>query len=224
MNKQNLYVAFFNALLGVVMSLLLKGSVLIYVLIFIMILTILFIERQWIYEKVFRRKKARAILGYLVILTTLSGFLFLVTRPNRDTANIISTTQHFLNHLRPGQYEQAYLVLTENSKAQYRKEDFVNDHDLFHIQIQDFQIDEIRLNEFDSKKAVVKVSSPFALYGKTTMNLDLVKELEGWRITFSPRMLERDGIVAEKKGVENTPPVQEKRKPGAVTRFFRKLF
>ncbi len=74
MNKQNLYVSLVNTLIGLSFSLLLKGNVLIFVLAFIVLSTILFIERQWLYERVFRKKKWFAAAGYgavaLIIIVT----------------------------------------------------------------------------------------------------------------------------------------------------------
>jgi hypothetical protein len=45
-------------------SFLLKGSILAVILIVIVIGTIIFIERKWIYKNVFRSKKRHAVVGY----------------------------------------------------------------------------------------------------------------------------------------------------------------
>ena len=53
------------------------------------------------------------------------------------------------------------------------------------IKIQNFRIDEVIFNKYDKKEAVAVVSSPFTLYGRETLNLEMIKEEEGWRIVFS---------------------------------------
>lgn len=224
MNKQNLYVAFFNSLLGVVLSLLLKGNLLIYALTFVIVLTIIFIERRWIYEKVFQRKKWRAFLGYIVMLVAMVGFLLLITRPNRDVSLIVSATHHFLDHLQPGEYEEAYQALSEVSKNNYSEKDFLSDHENFRIKVHDFRIDEVVINDFDKKKAVVRVSSPFSIYGQNSFNLEVVNENGTWRVAFSPTMIDHKSSLSE---ISREPPREnnhEKRRPGAIRRFFRKVF
>jgi len=223
MNKQTLYVAFFNSLLGVLVSLLLKGNALIYALTFVVVLTILFVERRWIYEKVFKKRAWQAIVGYLVMLAAMLGFLLLVTQPSRNTALVVEATHRFLDHLQPGQYEQAYEALSEASKQHYPESDFVDDHEALRIKVQDFRIDEIVFNEFDKKKAVAKVSSPFSLYGRNALSLDLVKEGKAWRVSFSPRMIDRDTPLVTPT-LELAPASEEKPKPGWIRRFFRKVF
>ena len=224
MNKQNLYVAFLNALLGVVLSLLLKGNLLIYVLTLVIVLTIIFIERRWIYEKVFQRKKWRAMLGYTVMLLAMVGFLLLITEPNRDISLIVSSTHHFLDHLQPGEYEQAYQALSEVSKKNYPEKDFVSDHENLHIKVQDFRIDEVALNNFDKKKAAVRVSSPFSLYGQNSFTLEVVNENGAWRVVINPSMIDHKTSLAETTREPARGKNLEKRRPGAVTRFFRKIF
>ncbi|MFO1520149.1 MAG: hypothetical protein U1F57_10880 [bacterium] len=230
MNKQSLYIAFFNALFGVVLSLLLKGSLLIYVITFLIFLTIIFIERKWIYDTVFKHKKGRAIVGYVVMICVMVGFLVLITRPNRDMSMILSSTHRFIDHLRPGEYDQAYEVLSETSKLNYPKNDFISDQENFHVHAQEVRIDEVNLNEYDSKKALVKISTPFLLYGQNHLSLDMVKENGEWRMAFSPKMAERPPNAsvsensADTKRDNGTDKSKEKRRPGAVRRFFHKVF
>lgn len=225
MNKQNLYVAFFNSLLGVAVSLLLKGNLLIYALTFLIVLTILYIERNWIYEKIFRKKKWQAVLGYIAILGALVGFLVLVTEPSRDTTLIVNATHKFLDHLKPGQYEQAYQALTSTSQHNYPEENFLNDHEDLRIKVQDFRIDEIVFNEFDKKRALVKVSSSFSIYGQNSTALEVIKENGIWKISFSPTMIDRNTPL-NGKNMELAPATetQGQSKPGWIRRFFRKVF
>lgn len=224
MNKQNLYVAFFNSLLGVVVSLLLKGNLLIYALTFLIVLTILYIERTWIYEKIFRKKKWQAILGYAVMVAAMLGFLMLITEPSRDSTLIVNATHQFLDHVQPGKYEQAYQALTSTSQHNYSESNFINDHEDLRIKVQDFRIDEIVFNEFDKKRAVVKVSSAFSIYGQNSTSLEVVKENGVWKVSFSPTMIDRNTPL-NGKNLELVPAEsEEKSKPGWLRRFFRKVF
>src|SRR5215471_14133902 len=163
MTRQNLYVAVFNAFLGVVFSLLLKGSTLIYVLTFIMVGTIVFIEHKWVYENVFKRRKWRAIVGYAVFVATMAGFLILITSPNRDVSVIVKTVHNYFDHLKPGEYQQSYDLLSDLSRKNYSLSDFIIDHDKAKVEVRDFRIDEVALNEFDKQKAMVRISSPFSV-------------------------------------------------------------
>ncbi len=224
MKKQTLYVAFFNSLLGIVLSLLLKGNLLIYGLTFIVLLTIIFIERQWIFEKIFKRRKGRAVLGYLVMLALMIGFLILLTQPNRDTYLIVQATHQFLDHIHPGEYEEAYKALSEVSKRNYSENDFTSDHDAFRITIQDYRIDEVLINEFDKKKAVVKVSSPFSMYGQNSLNLEVVNDKSGWHVAFSPSMIDHKSPLVDSRPDITPQTLPEEHKPGFIRRLFRKIF
>ena len=89
MKKENLYIALINIFIGMGVSFLLKGSVLAVVLIVIAIGTVIFIERKWVYENIFRRKKRYAAVGYSFLAVLMMVFLSLITLPSRDTSHII---------------------------------------------------------------------------------------------------------------------------------------
>ncbi len=225
MSKGSLYAAFVNALFGVLLSLLLKGNVLIYSLTFVIFLTILFIERRWIYEKVFRQKTWRAVAGSTVLAGAMVGFFILVTGSNRDTSLIVKTAHSYFNHLRAGEYAQAYDKLSTISKKAYAKDSFVKDHQRSSIKIQDFRIDEVQFNEFDKRKAVVRISSPFSIYGQNSLSFELVKE-EEWRLVFSPTLIAQN---TPKPAAAGSPsPRREKKRssgsPETVGRVLRSLF
>ena len=107
-------------------SFLLKGSILAVVLIVIMIGTIIFIERKWIYENVFRRKKQYAVAGYSLLAALMLIFLFLITTTSRDTSHIIKLVNGFLEDVTAGDYGGAYEQLSEVSKKAYMLKDFAN--------------------------------------------------------------------------------------------------
>ncbi|MCX5856273.1 MAG: hypothetical protein NTZ24_17165, partial [Deltaproteobacteria bacterium] len=185
MKKENLYITLINIFIGMGVAFLLKGSILAVVLIVIAIGTIIFIERKWIYGNVFREKKRYAIVGYSSLAALLVVFLFLITSPSRDTSHIIKLVNGFLHNVTSGDYQGAYEQLSEVSKKAYTMKDFVHDHVKNRIEVQNFRIDEVIFNEYDKRKAVVVVSSPFTLYGRETLNLEMIKEEGGWRIVFS---------------------------------------
>ena len=195
-------------------SFLLKGSILAVVLIIIAIGTIIFIERKWIYENVFRRKRLYAVTGYSLLATFMLVFLFLITSPSRDTSHIIKLVNGFLQNVTSGDYRDAYKQLSDVSKKAYTLNDFVNDHVENRIKVQNFRIDEVIFNEYDKRKAVVVVASPFMLYGRETLNMEMIKEEEGWRIVFS-RTIFRPNASGQ---------VKSKEKGGYITNFFKKLF
>ncbi|GEM_PF-949247 len=232
MNKQNLYVSFLNALLGVVMSLLLSGNLLIYGLICILLTTVIFIERRWIYEHIFKRKKWLALLGYGFLLVLIVSSVFFFTQPNRDLALIVKETHLFLDELKPGLYEKAYQELSRASQETYSQQDFVTDHEREKIKVEDFRIEGVSINEFDKNKAVIKVSSPFLIYGEPLLNLKLVKEGTDWKIAFGKDMMKRlkppeieeDQDPPGLYRTSNKKPTDKEKKRGAVTRFFKKLF
>ena len=195
-------------------SFLLKGSILAVVLIIIAIGTIIFIERKWIYENVFRRKKRYAVAGYSFLAALMLVLLSLITSPSRDTSHIIKLVNGFLQDVTAGDYRGAYEQLSEVSKKAYTLKDFANDHADNCIKVQNFRIDEVIFNKYDKTKAVAVVSSPFTLYGRETLNLEMIKEEEGWRIVFSKTMFH-----------PNTPGQGKSKKTGGIiTNFFKKLF
>ena len=87
-------------------SFLLKGSILAVVLIIIAIGTIIFIERKWIYENVFRRKRLYAVTGYSLLATFMLVFLFLIASPSRDTSHIIKLVNGFMQNVTSGDYRR----------------------------------------------------------------------------------------------------------------------
>ena len=214
MKKENLYITLINIFIGMGVSFLLKGSMLAVVLIVIAIGTVIFIERKWIYQNVFRGKKRYAGVGYSLLAILMLVFLFLITSPSRDTSHIIKLVNGFLQNVTSGDYRGAYEQLSEESKKAYTQKDFVNDHVGNRIKVQNFRIDEVIFNEYDKRKAVVVVSSPFTLYGRETLHLELIKEEEGWRIVFSRTIFHL-----------NDPGQGEiKKKGGLITNFLKNLF
>ncbi len=213
MKKENLYITLINIFIGMGVSFLLKGSILAVVLIVIAIGTIIFIERKWINESIFRRKKRYAVVGYSSLAALMLVFIFLITSPSRDTSHIIKLVNGFLQNVTSGDYRGAYEKLSEESKKAYALNDFVNDHVENRINVQNFRIDEVVFNEYDKRKAVVVVSSPFTLYGRETLNLEMIKEEEGWRIVFSRTIFH-----------PNAPGQGKSKKSGdSITNFFKKL-
>src|SRR5262245_18143300 len=196
MDKQNLYVALLNAAFGVFISLLVNGSLLIYILAFIAAFTILLIERRRVYEKVFQGKLWWTVGGYAVVLLSMIATLIVVNQANRDKALIIQATRDFIGHLKPGEYAQAYAVLSDISKKSYSQESFLKDNQRLAVKVDDFRIDGVEFNEFDKNKAVVKVSSPFLIFGQNSMALEFIKELAGWRLAFTPSILQGKTLQA----------------------------
>jgi len=214
MKKEILYIALINIFIGMCVSFLLKGSTLAVVLIVIGIGMIIFIERKWVYENVFRRKKRYAAAGYSFLAILMMVFLTLITLPSRDTSHIIKLVNGFLEDVTSGDYRGAYEQLSEASKKAYTLKDFTNDHVENRIKVQNFRIDEVIFNKYDKRKAVAVVSSPFTLYGRETLNLEMIKEEEGWRIVFS-RTIFHPNVPGQGKSKSKGDP---------VTNFFRKLF
>jgi len=214
LKKENLYITLINIFIGMGVAFLLKGSVLAVALIVIAIGTIIFIERKWIYENVFRRKRLYAVTGYFFLATFMLVFLFFITSPSRDTSRIIELVNGFLQNVTSGDYRGAYGQLSEVSKKAYTLNDFTNDHVENRIKVQNFRIDEVIFNEYDKRKAVVVVASPFMLYGRETLHMEMIKEEEGWRIVFSKTIFHSNG----------SGQVNSKKKGGYITNFFKKLF
>ncbi|MCX5806759.1 MAG: hypothetical protein NT010_11980 [Proteobacteria bacterium] len=214
MKKENLYITLINIFIGMGVSFLLKGSILAVVLIVIAIGTIIFIERKWIYENIFRSKKRYAVMGYSFLAALMLTFLFLITTPSRDTSHIIKLVNGFLEDVTAGDYRGAYEQLSKVSKKAYTLNDFANDHVENRIKVQNFRIDEVIFNKYDKKKAVTVVSSPFTLYDRETLNLEMIKEEEGWRIVFSRTIFHPNAYSQGKS----------KKKGGLITNFFEKLF
>jgi hypothetical protein len=214
MKKENLYVTIINIFIGMGVSFLLKGSILAVVLIVIMIGTIIFIERKWIYQNVFGRKKQYAAAGYSFLAALMLAFLFLITSPSRDISHIIKLADGFLQDVTSGNYRGAYGQLSEESKKAYTLNDFTNDHVENSIKIENFRIDEVIFNKYDKRKAVAVVSSPFTLYGRETLNQEMIKEGGEWRIVFSRTIFHVNALAIGKSG----------RKADSITNFFKRLF
>ncbi|MBA4416899.1 MAG: hypothetical protein C0392_03155 [Syntrophus sp. (in: bacteria)] len=220
--KENLYIALINVFIGLGISLLLKGSILAVALTVIVIGTIIFIERKWIYETIFRRKKRYAVAGYFILAALVVVFLFLITTQSRDISHIIKQVNGFLQDITTGKYRSAYEQLSEESKKAYTLNDFTNDHGGNGIKIQNYRIDEVIFNKYDERKAVAMVSSPFTLYGRETLNLEMIKEKEGWRIVFSRTIFHPNTPGQEKS--KRLDQEKSKKKRGSITNFFKKLF
>lgn len=215
LKKENIYVALINTLIGLGVTSLLRGSILAYALILILIGTIIFIERKWIYENVFRFKKLYAAAGYSVLAIVMLVFLFFITEPNRDTYLIVKRVNGFLQNITAGDYQGAYEQLSEVSKKAYALNDFANDHKENHIKFQNCIIHEVIFNKYDKSQAVATVSSPFMLYGRETLNLEMIKEEGVWRIVFSRAIVHTNTTVRGKS---------RKREAGLITNFLNKLF
>jgi hypothetical protein len=187
-----------------------------------MVGTIVFIEHKWVYEKVFKRRKWRAILGYAVFVVTMAGFLVLITRPNRDISVIVKNVHNYFEHLRPGEYQQSYDLLSDLSRKSYSLSDFIIDHDKNKVEVRDFRIDEVTLNEFDKAKAMVRISSPFSVYGQSNLSLEMVKEDDTWHMVFSPSMVRPKNTTTAED--DNTKAQHRRPRDGKVGHFFKSLF
>jgi hypothetical protein len=193
---------------------LLHGSVLAYALIIILIGTIIFIERKWIYENIFRFNKRYAVAGYSALAVVMLIFLFFITASTRDTSLIVKRVNGFLQNVTAGDYQGAYEQLSEVSKKAYPLNDFANDHKENRIKFQNFIINEVIFNKYDNAQAEVTVSSPFMLYGRETLNLEMIKEGGEWRIIFTRAIVTHN---TSGRGKNN-------KKDGLITNFFNKLF
>jgi hypothetical protein len=163
----------------------------------------------------FGNHKLYALAAYATLgLAFLSG-LYLVTQPMRKTSAIVASTTAYLDGIKTRDYQGAYACLSAESRQGYPLTDFVEDHANGRVRIQEFTIDQVAFNRFDRKKAVATVSSPFGIYGNKTLNVELVKEEDAWRVVFSRN------IVAT-----GNPPLSPRPKKGggAITNLFHSLF
>lgn len=193
---------------------LLKGSILAYALIVILIVTIIFIERAWIFENVFRGNKRYAAAVYFLLATIMLVVLFFITAPNRDTSTIVKRINVFMQNVTAGEYQGAYEQLSETSKKTYTLKDFADDHKEKQIKFQNFIIHEVIFNKYDNSQAVATLSSPFLLYGRETLNLEMIKEGGEWRIVFSRTIIQPN---IPSRGAS-------KKNGGLITNFLNKLF
>jgi len=196
-------------------SLLLKDNVLLaLILSFLVIGTIIFIERKWLDERIFRKKKWYAIAAYSALAVTFIIGLSFVSKPSRDTSRIITSITVFLNDLKTGDYKGAYEQLSSASKKAYPLNDFTSDHSNHRISIQDFTIEQVIFNKYDGKKAVAVLASPFLLYGHETLQLEMIKEDPGWRVVFSRK------IATGEASASST----SRKRDGVIPNLFKKLF
>lgn len=205
-----------NSFLGLGASLLLKDNIAIaWIVGALVISTVIFIERAWLNENLFRKRRSYSLIAYSVLTITFVVGLYLVTGSMRKTSAIITSTSSFMTGIKAGDYKTAYTHLSAASQSSYPLASFVEDHVYNRIKIEEFTIDQVTFNKFDSKKAVAIVSSPFTIYGHETINLELVKEEGIWRVVLS-----RNVVVAGK-------PLQSpntKRKGGTVSNFLNSIF
>ena len=165
---------------------LLNSSALIaFVISFLTIGTILFIERKWINERIFRQKKWCAIAAYSFLAVLLIVGLFFVTKPNREISLILKSVHVYLNDIKAGDYRGAYEQLSSASKKNYPLDHFIRYHSNKGIKIQDFTVDKVMFNQYDDRKAEVVVASPFLLYGREKLDLEMIKENKKWCIVVS---------------------------------------
>lgn len=216
MNKQGIYITMINSFIGIAASLLLKDNAVVALIIVALIIgTVMFIERAWLNEQLFRNRRNYALAAYSVLAALFLAGLFLVTEPMRKTSAIIASTSAFLNGIKSGDYKGAYAHLSLASRQGYPLADFIGDHASNRVKIQDFTIDQVTFNKFDNKKALAMVSSPFRLYGHETLNLELIKEEGAWRVVFSRKTV-----------VTGNPPTSPKAKKsgGSITNMLNSLF
>lgn len=215
MNRQSIYITLINTFIGMGASLLLKDNVLlVFILSFLVIGTIIFIERKWLDEKIFKKKKWYAMAAYSALAVIFIIGLLFVTKPGRETSLIITSINVFLNDIKTGDYKGAYEQLSNASKKTYPLNDFTSDHSNNRLGIQDFTIEQVIFNKYDDKKAVTVVSSPFLLYGQETLHLEMIKEGQGWRVVFSRK------IAMGKASASSMSRKQD----GVITNFLKKLF
>ena len=214
MNKQSIYITLINTFIGMGASLLLKDNTLLaFILSFLVIGTIIFIERKWINERIFRERKWYAIAAYSALAVTFIAGLLFITKPSRETSLILTSVHVFLNDIKVREYRGAYEQLSSASKKSYPLNDFIKDHSNNGLKIRDFTIDQVIFNKYDDKKAIAVISSPFLLYGHETLNLEMIKEDSEWHVVFSRKTVVGKASVSSKS----------RKKDGVITNFFKKL-
>jgi hypothetical protein len=205
-----------NSLIGICASLLLKDNIVIaWIIGTLVISTVIIVERAWLKENIFRNSRSYALTAYLILAVSFLLGMFLVTEPMRKTSAIIASTTSFLTGIKSGDYKTAYSYLSGTSQQSYPLEDFIKDHSKNNSKIRDFTIEQVTFNQFDSKKALAVVTSPFTLYGHETLHLELIKEVNAWHIVFS-----RNTVV--KPSLQISP--QTKKSGGAISNFINSLF
>ncbi len=215
MNRQSIYIAFINTFIGIGASLLLKDNVLIVLILsFLVIGTIIFIERKWLDENIFRKKKWYALSVYSVLAVTFIIGLYFVTKTGRETSHIITNINVFFNDIKKGDYRGAHGQLSNASKKTYPLSDFSRDHSNNPNSIQDFTIEQVLFNKYDGKKTVAVLSSPSLLYGHETLHLEMIKEDHKWRVVFSRKIVT----------IKDAASSKSRKRDGVVTHLFKKLF
>jgi hypothetical protein len=217
LNKGSIYITLTNTFIGISASFLLHSSTVIaFVVSFLTIGTILFIERKWVNEKIFRQKKWCAIAAYSFLAVLLIVGLFFLTKPNREMSLVLKNVHIYLNDIKAGDYRGAYEQLSSTSKESYPLDYFIKYHSSNNIKIQDFTIDQAMFNQYDNKKAEVVVKSPFLLYGREKLDLEMIKEGKKWCVVINRMVIPDKTSVATKIG--------NSKKSGVITSFFKKLF
>jgi hypothetical protein len=234
LNRQSVYIAIINTLIGLSVSLLFKDNTAIVLVISGLVLgTILYIERKWIVANIFRHRSGMAIVTAILLFALFVAGFMAITSPQRKTHAAIRAVSAFLGELKAGRQSNAYNLLSKSSRDAYLPKDFISDHS-GSGKVREFTIEQVILNSFDKNKARVKVSSPFQIFGHDSLDVDLVRESEEWRIVLS-----RKDVVPER--VVSIPPEEpakrpatvkpaahvkqtKKKKDGAVTSFFKTVF
>jgi hypothetical protein len=196
-------------------SLLLKDyTILAFILSFLVMGTIIFIERKWIDERIFGKRKWYAMASYSALAVIFIIGLLFITKPSRETSLILTSVHVFLDDIKVRDYRGAYGQLSSASKKTYALNDFIKDHSNNGLKIQDFTIDQVIFNKYDEKKAVAMISSPFLVYGHETLNLEMIKEGQEWHVVFSRKTAVGKAYVSS----------QSTKKGGVITNFFKKFF
>jgi hypothetical protein len=185
-NKGSIYITIANTFVGISASFLLNNSTVIaFVLSVLAVGTVLGIERKWLNEKIFRQNKWCEIATYSCLAVILIVGLFLLTKPNREMSQILKTVHVYLNDIKAGDYRGAYGQLSSTSKKNYPFDHFIKYHSNKGVKIQDFTVDKVAFNQYDDRKAEVVVTSPFLLYGREKLDLEMIKENEKWCVVVS---------------------------------------
>jgi hypothetical protein len=186
LNKGSIYITIANTFVGISASFLLNNSkVIAFVLSVLAVGTVLGIERKWITEKIFRHNKWFEIGAYSFLAFILVIGLFLLTKPDREMSQILKTVHVYLNDIKTCDYRGAYGQLSSTSKKNYPLDRFIQYHSSKGIKIQDFTVDKVMFNQYDDRKAEVVVTSPFLLYGREKLDLEMIKEGKKWCVVIS---------------------------------------
>jgi hypothetical protein len=186
LNKGSIYITIANTFVGISASFLLNNSTVIaFILSVLAVGTVLGIERKWLKEKIFRHNKWFEIGVYSFLGVILIAGLFLLTKPDREMSQILKTVHVYLNDIKACDYRGAYGQLSSTSKKNYPLDHFIRYHSNKGVKIQDFTVDKVMFNQYDNKKAEVVVTSPFLLYGREKLDLEMIKENEKWCVVIS---------------------------------------